>query len=63
EAKWLRLEVHSTDAGQAGDSFGRVSFSAHHTLGAEPEVLEEHSVFRRLETEGDRWVYVGHADA
>lgn len=62
QAKWVKLEVHSTEAGQAGDSFGRVSFSAHHTLAGEAEVLAEDSLFRRLEGEGDRWVYVGHAD-
>lgn len=61
QAKWQRLEVHSAEAGQAGDSFGRVSFSAHYTEHGEPDVLREDSMFRRLETEGDRWVYVGHA--
>lgn len=62
QAKWQRLEIHTTEAGLADDSFGRVEFSAHYTEEGAPEVLREDSMFRRLEGEGDRWVYVGHAD-
>ena len=53
--KWKSLRILSTQAGQPGDTEGKVEFEARFQAGNQTSRMRENSRFKKLD---DRWYYV-----
>ena len=63
QTRWHGLKVLASEAGRSDDLEGTVRFEAVFSVGGARQVLREHSLFRRRDSEAKGpWLYIGPLD-